>query len=195
MNPNLGGMRAAAGHVCPIDVYADLRRRAKRLCRRTRTEHIEDDVAQAGALGLIEARIRFDPERGVPFGAYANRRVTGAMLDEIRAHLPLSRRTWERSERQPVIEGTLDVEVPDTGPAPEERVSRANDLWALRAALQRLSESEHAVIVAVYDFDESGASGAAHARSLGCSRSHVSRIHRGVLDELRHALSREAAYG
>jgi RNA polymerase sigma factor (sigma-70 family) len=43
-----------------------------------------EDIYQDGFVGLIEAAERFDPRRGVPFAAYARRRVIGSMLTGIR---------------------------------------------------------------------------------------------------------------
>lgn len=43
-----------------------------------------DDLLQAGMLGLIEAARRFDPSHGAPFNAFAEQRIRGAMLDEVR---------------------------------------------------------------------------------------------------------------
>ena len=37
-----------------------------------------DDAIQAGALGLVATAEHFEPERGVPFEAYARRRIQGA---------------------------------------------------------------------------------------------------------------------
>lgn len=44
-----------------------------------------EELAQAAALGLVEAALRFDPERGVPFDRWASARVRGAVVDAIRA--------------------------------------------------------------------------------------------------------------
>lgn len=44
-----------------------------------------DDLIQAGMIGLLEAIERFDPKKGVKFKTYAEIRVRGAMLDELRA--------------------------------------------------------------------------------------------------------------
>ena len=41
------------------------------------------DLKQAGMIGLIHAVERYDPERGIKFGTYAPRRVSGAILDEV----------------------------------------------------------------------------------------------------------------
>ena len=48
--------------------------------------HVDrDDLARAGALGLVEAARRYDAERGVPFERFAAQRIRGAILDAVRA--------------------------------------------------------------------------------------------------------------
>lgn len=44
----------------------------------------QDDLCQAGMLGLLEAASKYDPGRGASFETYAGIRIKGAMLDEIR---------------------------------------------------------------------------------------------------------------
>ena len=43
-----------------------------------------EDLAQAGAIALIQCAESFDENLGVPFGAYARRRIKGAFADELR---------------------------------------------------------------------------------------------------------------
>lgn len=43
-----------------------------------------DDLIQAGLLGLLEAARRYDPTQGANFNTFAEPRIRGAMLDEIR---------------------------------------------------------------------------------------------------------------
>lgn len=43
-----------------------------------------DDLIQAGMLGLLEAARRYDPTQGANFATFAEPRIRGAMLDEIR---------------------------------------------------------------------------------------------------------------
>jgi RNA polymerase sigma factor for flagellar operon FliA len=51
-----------------------------------RATHVSrDDLASAGAIGLILAAESYDPSLGVPFGAFARRRILGAIADEMRA--------------------------------------------------------------------------------------------------------------
>ncbi len=48
--------------------------------------HVDrDELARAGALGLVEAARRYDKARGVPFERFAAQRIRGAILDMVRA--------------------------------------------------------------------------------------------------------------
>lgn len=55
------------------------------LCARA-THLSRDDLASVGAIALITSADSFDPTLGVPFGAYARRRITGAFSDELRSN-------------------------------------------------------------------------------------------------------------
>ncbi|WP_414499711.1 RNA polymerase sigma factor FliA [Zymobacter sp. IVIA_12111.31 C1] len=43
-----------------------------------------DDLIQAGAVGLLDARQRYDPLQGASFDTYAAQRIRGSMLDALR---------------------------------------------------------------------------------------------------------------
>src|SRR4051794_39225821 len=48
--------------------------------------HVDrEELATAGALGLVEAGQRYDESRGVPFDRFAAQRIRGAILDAVRA--------------------------------------------------------------------------------------------------------------
>jgi RNA polymerase sigma factor for flagellar operon FliA len=61
-----------------------------------------NELARAGALGLVEAARRYDESRGVPFDRFAARRIRGAILDSVRAAdwAPRSVRTLGRRLEQ-----------------------------------------------------------------------------------------------
>lgn len=69
---------------------------AKQICRSIRAFDQVEDMIAAGREGLLNAAMRFDPHRGIPFRAYANLRVRGAIVDSIRQSSRLSRRAYER---------------------------------------------------------------------------------------------------
>lgn len=48
--------------------------------------HVDrEELARAGALGLVEASRRYDESRGVPFERFAAQRIRGSILDAVRA--------------------------------------------------------------------------------------------------------------
>lgn len=55
-----------------------------------------DDLMSSAREGLFDAARRFDATRGVPFRAYANFRVKGAVMDGIRQMSAIPRRAHER---------------------------------------------------------------------------------------------------
>ncbi|HEX5215032.1 MAG TPA: RNA polymerase sigma factor FliA [Vicinamibacterales bacterium] len=57
---------------------------ASRLAHRV-PSHIElSELISVGMMGLVEASRRYEPSRGVPFDAFARRRIHGAMVDALR---------------------------------------------------------------------------------------------------------------
>jgi len=65
-------------------------RQARRLVARIRNPDLYDDLWSAGAVGLLDASRRFDPARDIRFESFAEHRIRGAMIDELRRldHLP-----------------------------------------------------------------------------------------------------------
>jgi RNA polymerase sigma factor FliA len=57
---------------------------ACRMVRRLPSQVELSDLISAGVLGLFEAAERYRPAAGVPFDAFARRRLQGAMLDALR---------------------------------------------------------------------------------------------------------------
>jgi RNA polymerase sigma factor for flagellar operon FliA len=56
-----------------------------------------DDLIQAGYLGLLDAMQRYDEQSGTPFAAFANARIRGAMIDELRTRDWLPRSVRRRA--------------------------------------------------------------------------------------------------
>ncbi len=86
--------------------------------------HVEvDDLISAGVIGLMDAIEKFDPTRGILFKTYAEFRIKGAMLDDLRAQ------DWvPRSVRQKaaVLERAYEeIEQREGRPATEEEVAEA----------------------------------------------------------------------
>lgn len=58
---------------------------AAEICAKA-THLSREDLASVGAVALISAAGSFDPDKGVPFGAYARRRIIGAFADDMRSN-------------------------------------------------------------------------------------------------------------
>jgi RNA polymerase sigma factor for flagellar operon FliA len=63
-----------------------------------------DDLAQAGSIALVKAVDAWDPDRGIPFGAYARERIVGAIKDEMRAS------DWASRGVRTTVKNTLAVQ-------------------------------------------------------------------------------------
>ena len=74
------------------------------------------DLISAGTLGLVEAALRYDAERGIPFGGFAVQRIRGAVLDVARSAdwVPRSTRELARDAEQATHELAVEHrEMPD----------------------------------------------------------------------------------
>lgn len=78
------------------------------LCAKA-THLSRDDLASVGAIALISSAESFDSTLGVPFGAYARRRIAGAFADELRAN------DWAPRSARKRIRETLAVQETLTG--------------------------------------------------------------------------------
>ena len=72
---------------------------AQRLAQRLPSQVELSDLVSVGVLGLIDAAGRYKPASGVPFDAFARRRVQGAMLDSLR-ELDWAPRSLRRLRRE-----------------------------------------------------------------------------------------------
>lgn len=63
-------------------------------------QHVSlDDLMSAAQLGLARAALSYEPERGIPFGAFARHQINWAMLDEMRAADPAGERGRAKIQR------------------------------------------------------------------------------------------------
>ena len=177
---------------------------ANRLRRELSLRGDLEDLIAFGFGGLLEARHRFDPGRGVRFQTFAYHRVRGAMLDGVRKMSHLPRRAHERlqaaAEPTPtaaptaldraftrmsalsagtVLQGRFGDE------SPEEVLLKNESVTRLLQALPSLSPRQRVLVRGFY-FD--GRSIDAMAQELGISKSWASRLHTNALRALREAL-------
>ncbi len=112
--------------------------------------HVDrEDLARAGALGLVEAARRYDESRGVPFERFAAQRIRGAILDSVRAAdwAPRSVRTLARK-----LEATEQRLATELGRVPNKD-EMANSLGVSRAELARLQDRLFRSVVLALDHE------------------------------------------
>jgi RNA polymerase sigma factor for flagellar operon FliA len=100
-----------------IENVALVKSLAQRLAQRLPSQVCIEDLVSAGMLGLIEAAGRYQPSLGVPFQAFARRRVHGAMLDALR-DLDWAPRSLRRLRRD--VDSAIAAVRAKTGKEPSE---------------------------------------------------------------------------
>jgi RNA polymerase sigma factor for flagellar operon FliA len=100
-----------------------IERVTRRVAARTGGAVSASELFSAGALGLLAAAQRFDPGRDVTFEAFAEYRVRGAVLDELRGMDPLPRRL--RSDTDAVKKAAAKLEQKNGHEATAEEVAQA----------------------------------------------------------------------
>jgi RNA polymerase sigma factor for flagellar operon FliA len=96
----------------------------------------QDDLLSAGILGLLDAIEKFDPDKGVAFKSYAEFRIRGAMLDELRSMDWVPRSVRKNAKK--LEEAYEKVEMRNMGPAKDEEV--AEELGVDMESFHRLLE-------------------------------------------------------
>lgn len=164
-----------------------------------------EDLIQAGAIGLIEAASRYDPEQG-PFQTFAKIRVRGAILDSLRALDYLSRdmrrkvKTEEKLALQeerliPIhfslmsLDACHDIEIQEiiNGPGgPEFMLQESERVRVLTNTIETLPPRLAKVLKLKYQYGESCKK---IAHKLGINESRVCQLQKQARaylgDELR----------
>jgi RNA polymerase sigma factor FliA len=99
---------------------------AGRLAMRLPSHIDQDDLMSAGIMGLLDAMEKFDPSKGVAFKSYAEFRIRGAMLDELRAMDWVPRSVRKNARRLDSAYGA--VERRKMQPATDEEVAQELDI-------------------------------------------------------------------
>ena len=119
-----GGAAREAWRQDSIVEYAYLVRHiASRFSMRLPSSVLFDELMSAGSLGLIDAVDKFDPGKHVSLKTYAQYRIKGAILDELR-----SMDTYSRSMRkkiQDITKATKQIEDEKGRPADDEEICGA----------------------------------------------------------------------
>jgi RNA polymerase sigma factor for flagellar operon FliA len=117
---------------------------ASRLALRLPSHISLDDLISSGIIGLIDAIHKFDPSKNISFKTYAEFRIKGAILDELRSLDWIPRSVRKKSHQLERI--YLELEKALGRPAEPEEVSEALGL-ELSELYQLLDETKSVSVV------------------------------------------------
>jgi RNA polymerase sigma factor FliA len=176
-----------------------VRNLAQRLAQRLPSQVSLEDLVSAGALGLIEAASRYKPSLGVPFQAFARRRIHGAMLDALR-DLDWAPRSLRRLRRD--VDSAIATVRARTGKEPDEadiaaeldmspeQYERATEqLRTLELAAARELDAPGADGTPLIDFCIDPGENAFQTIERNELRSHLARAIAELPDRERHILA------
>jgi len=134
-----------------ITEHADVAKRiALKMARRCPAWIAREDLVAAGMLGLTEAARRYDRQRAEPFLPFAEQRIRGAVLDELRRGDLLPRRVRQLARK---IATTIRSLENTGGTASEDSIAAA-----LGVSIEQYREDlAHLVNVDVESLDADGA--------------------------------------
>jgi RNA polymerase sigma factor for flagellar operon FliA len=122
-----------------VDHTEATRRVAIRMAKRCPTWILREDLISAGMVGLIEAADRYDVGREEPVWVFAEHRIRGAVLDELRRGDILPRRVRQLARK--IAQVIQKLEQTDGLPPSDEKVANElgmsidayrDDTWAVR---------------------------------------------------------------
>jgi RNA polymerase sigma factor for flagellar operon FliA len=149
-----------------------IRRIAHQLAKRLPRHIYVDDLIGAGLLGLVTAYSRFDPTRGGGFQAYAESRIRGAMLDELRANDPLSRDQRSHVTRRAAATRTLHARL---GRAPDADEVATELGISLEQYWERMSATAMGAVINLDNNDENEESIQVSQPDAEAADDHLSR--------------------
>ncbi|MBN2706401.1 MAG: FliA/WhiG family RNA polymerase sigma factor [Deltaproteobacteria bacterium] len=140
-----------------------IQRLAYRLASRL-PENVEaDDLINSGVIGLLDAVGKFDPGRNIRFRTYAEFRIRGAMLDDLRSQDWASRGLRNDCNQQETAYATLERRL--GRPAEDDEVAASLDL-SLEEFHQLLGRTRGISLVHFEDLNAAGADSARNPLEL-----------------------------
>lgn len=173
-----------------IERYATLATSLARGVRPATALADRDDLESAALIGLIDAVDRFQPDRGVPFEAYASLRIRGAVVDELRRVDERGRSARHDESTAPVsLDALLERGATEPAAADDGVHDRfeAEDLRArVQSALACLPPRQREVLARYYGealtLREAG-------KRMGISEARACQLHGRAIQNLRRTLA------
>lgn len=177
---------------------------ATRLMRRLPVHVRRDDIVAAGREGLWRAIQSFDRQMATPFEHFAQARIRGSMLDELRRmdeqtrtqrHQHKQAQSTYSAQQQVAGYSTVSLDqnhslewlVDDAVKSPEELALQSSLVSDLNRAIIKLSEQEQLVLSLVF---MEGLNLTETAEVMSLSRGRINQIYSGAIKSLRGSFLR-----
>jgi len=165
-----------------IAEHLDVARRiALRMARRCPAWVSSEDLVAAGMVGLAEAAERYDGSREEPFLVFAEKRIRGAVLDELRRGDIMPRRVRQMARKVGATIAELEHKV--GGPPDDQTVADALGV-SVETYRHELEQLVHVTVGALDDVERTG-HGASRDRSPATQAERLE-----ILARIRAALVR-----
>lgn len=146
----------------------------------------KDDMRSAGMLGLIDAANKFDPSKNILFKTFAEHRIRGAILDEMRKLDWFSRSLREKQNR---LSRTMTRMERKLGRSPDEgEMAQAMEI-STEEYRQLLGEVSHLGCVSLNETLDNSEDGASFLDSLMDKRTNISPSFRLETEELTNIMA------
>jgi len=145
-----------------------------------------DDMRSAGMLGLIDAANKFDPGKNILFKTFAEHRIRGAILDEMRKLDWFSRSLRDKQNKLSRTMTSLERKL---GRSPEEEEMAEAMEISLEEYQQTLGEVSHLGCVSLNETLDNSEEGASFLDSLADQRTDISPSARIEKQELTKILA------
>ncbi len=171
----------------PTDYLDFVRRIASRMARNLPSHVSLDDLIGAGILGLIDAKERYDPVKAERFETFAEFRVKGAILDELRRYDIMARNARLTSKK--IARKSHELTALYGRPPTESELARAMEMNVTdyRNLVNRVGS------VRVFSLDDVSSDGEGNERSFelpanGMAPDEVTSV-RELREHLRDAIN------
>ncbi|PRY18251.1 sigma-70 family RNA polymerase sigma factor [Kineococcus rhizosphaerae] len=114
-----------------------------------------DDLTSAGLMALFQASKAYDPTTGVPFNRYANTRIRGAILDDLRGQDWASRGVRSRQRKLAQTEDQLTAQL---GRTPSGSELAASLGVSEKELAETRDEAQRSMVLSMQGFTAEGAS-------------------------------------
>ena len=146
------------------------------------------DLRQDACTGLVDAATRYDATKGVPFGAFARRRVRGAVMDGLRRQDHISRQARQQIKAEGAEVPLQSIQLID--PNQVVGVLVAPDRYAAQTECQRLMAEAVDALPArlrllIHGYYYGGRYMREIGAALGIEASRMSQLHAQALVMLR----------